>query len=574
MKQQSIDQKQPQYFLWCLFGIVAILEFFFFKDYVMREVVPFYPINFDQGAILPHVYGVYENIKNYGFFAGISQSPPLPTGAFFPVQAALVFLIFGPSRLSALLLNLAYFVLLQLSALLVIRRLTPKIYLPLIFLGLMLSIKSPYLDYGSMMDFRMDFIGVCIYGIFICSVIRSQFFLDRKWVIITALCACLMISLRCITLVYLAFIMMFYFAYLVGSFYCAAVAGTKRQEAKDRIGNILIMGCIILVVMFPYLWVNKEILYNYYVVGHITGSEKYIRLHEVGITDMASLLRFYPHSLMKNHLGAIVGKISVLLLIFYAVGYVMKRFWVKNNHQTVINQNHVSWKQGFIFLTLSLLVPLLILTLDVNKSSVVGGIAIMPTLWLIMWTCLYFDAQGFFAVRARWLPHIVAVAILIMGLTNQFDLLKKHRDENRLNDLTALTQMYRDIGDYSVAQGWSHVRLSIDQICDYLTCGNLSVLYYEHTGKLLRVGVEKLGGKIFSVTQEEALASLKNSHVVILNLNDYPKEYPYPFNDSIETIKPLIRKQVEQDFTRLGDYRYRDMMFRVYVKPEIKPETM
>jgi hypothetical protein len=234
-----------------------------------------------------------------------------------------------------------------------------------------------------------------------------------------------------------------------------------------------------------------------------------------------------------------------------------------SNH--ISKKTNIPWTMGFIFLLLSLLIPLLVLTADVNKSPVVGSIMVMPIILLISWFCLYIDSTCENTQASKILLNTLGVFILSIGVWNQAYELSHHRSKTQLKSLQTISQMYHDIGQYAVAHHWQEIHLSTDQICDYLTSGGIETLYYETQRILLPVNIERMGGAIFSIKKDEAIASLAKSNIVIFNLNEYVNTIPDPFNQSIKRMRPLLKQYTEANFTRLGDYQFMNSTFRVYV---------
>ena len=281
------------------------------------------------------MYLTYENIKQYGLISGLQQSPPLGNGILFPLQGALFFFIAGASRWSALLINFIYFVILQAVCITTIRSVSKNIYLLILFVGILLSINTPFLPMGGgMFDVRLDFIAFCLYGVFVCSAIRSDFFLKRGWVVLLASIASLTILLRSITLLYFTGIVGCFVLYLVylssrnfaqqnvrdpsttGStlkrswipdkryaFSEMTEGGTFAGLTAQRLLNLVIFYAIIAVVTLPLIWLNRHMLYKYYVVGHVVGNEKYIRLAEFGLRNTFDEIIYYPKMVLGAHIG-------------------------------------------------------------------------------------------------------------------------------------------------------------------------------------------------------------------------------------------------------------------------------
>lgn len=558
----TTQSKKSSWRFWCFFLLVVFCEFFLFKQYVFNEVIDFYPRSFDQANYLMTFYLTHENIKKYGLIDALYRMQPLASSTLFSFQAAFFFLILGASRWSALLINFIYFIALQVCSLLVFRSITKNTYLIFCFLGILLAINTPFFTVGgSLFDIRIDFMAFCLYGIFVALTVKSEFFLNRKWTFITALLASFLILMRTIVAAYMVGIMACLFFYLAFCLLRANAKSNIRLESSARLKNVVIFCLILGLITLPCIWFNREILYNYYMVGHVLNGEKYIRAEEVGITDRLSALQFYPRNLLSMHFGRLATAASLFLVLFY---YFLSRvsFNIKVT-SSKISKNSV--KLGFIFLLLAIFIPMLILTLDMSKSVIVASIMVMPAIWLVIWYCLMVDANIKLAPAYKKIVKYSACLILLMGMTHQFFSLRSHLSQRQLHDYPIITQMYLDIGDYAAAKQWPLTLLAYDQIRDYLSYSSMITLYYEKKGKFLYMGVEKLGGAIFSITEQEALASLKRANFFILNINEYDNHSPYPFDQSMQQLKPLLKKYADTHFKKLADYHLKGMTYRVYV---------
>jgi len=544
-----------------LFLALIVLEFILFRSYVLKNITDFYPSSFDQTSYLLLTYRIYESIQQQGVVPGILHSEVLPTGIFFPIQAALFYVLFGASRLSALLPNFLYFALLQLFALLAIQSFSNKKSTALIFLGLLLCIQAPFLNAGDIGDFRMDFIAFCTYGMFVCAAIKSRTFLTRTWSVIAGLVACIAILLRCITVVYFTPIIGLLFIYLLYQLKISKNSSTESTLIKTRLINLLLVGIMIGATALPYLWLNREAIYTYYVGSHVLGNEKYIRALEVGVTNTFSTLSFYPNSLFSTHIGDLALEMAGLIFFVYILYFLLLLITGETRNEGSIP----SWKMGLVLLLLCILIPLIALTADTNKSTVVGSIMAIPCLWLFFWFCLPIDAKLTQTPSRFSLLNLLAVVVLCAGLYNLTAHLAHHPSKQKLQNVTTITKMYQDIGDYALKNQWPAVNLSVDHISDYLTAPGLAVVYYETRNRYIQVDIEKLGGTIFAINEADVLSSLKKSNVVILNLNPYPEASAYPFNQTITALKPLILSKLHENFVPLGDYQFMDSTYRVYV---------
>jgi hypothetical protein len=552
---------------WLVLASVIVLQYVLFKSYLYRDIIGFYPTNHDQAVFLPLTYEIFESMKHGDVFKAMMRMiSALPTGIFFPVNALLSFLVTEPARFGALLPNFAYFMILQWVAFVSVRNVTGKNYLGFILLAFILALDTPFLVSGGIADFRMDFIAFCLYGIFTCLVMRSQVFYDRKWSIISAFIVALMILMRCITAIYFVMIVSTLFAYYFGA-YVFSKQQTLKLNSQIRLINLILCCLIAAIFVTPCIFINEQALYHYYVVGHITGAERPFR-SLASNTDLFEYLKFYPRSVMKDHIGTI-GMIAISTAgIFYLLSWLIGKVIIKLQRRTAILANF-SWKNEFFFLGATIFCPLFVLTLDPAKSPIVGNIVTVPFLWLMMLFCFYLDKQLFVAFNPKhlkWPVILLASTLLILGVGHQYYVyLGQHQDQEKVKNLSTITKMYMDIGDYAVAKHWSHVFLANDQIIDSINFGCLKTLYYEGRGKLLNAENELLGGTILPISQQQALASLRKSNVAILTIGKYPDKQLYPFYQSVASFRPVLLKYAESHFTRLGDYHFMGYQYRVYV---------
>lgn len=559
------DSWLNRYGAWVVLATLIAIQFYFFKTYLYQKIIGYFPANHDQAVYLPFTYGIFESLKKGNILSSFSSMfSALPTGIFFPVNALVSLFLGEPARFGALLPNWIYFILFQLFAFWTVKSITGKNYLAFILVGLTLGINTPFLIPGGIGDFRMDFIAFCLYGIFATSVIKSQVFLDRKWAIITALFAALMILMRCITAVYFVMTLGILFLSYASMFFFSI---SKKTFSKSRLINIVICGLIVAAVVAPCILINKQALYDYYVVGHITGAERPFRELTAG-TKFLEYILFYPDSVFNSHIGTPGWNGMLYLAVFYIAVYLLLRV-ISWRLPRNISTAKISLKNEVFFLVLAILCPLIVLTLDPAKSTIVGSIVVLPFIWLVMLLYLFLDQKIFtFSSSSylKWIVNTVATIILMSGMFQQWhSYMGRKNDQEKLKDYATITKMYLDIGDYATSKHWSKVILSNDQIMDSINYGCLKALYYESRGRLLDTKNEILGGTIFAMSKETALASIAKSNVAILTIGKYPDKQLYPFYASVASYRDDLKKYADEHFMQLGDYSFLGYQYRVYV---------
>lgn len=541
--------------IWLFFVLFSIIEFYFFRNTILHNIAFFYPTNFDQSSYLSLIYRSFENVKQFGLILGIKKSPSLATAFLFPLQTMLFYFVFGVSRFVSLMPNFIYFFALQLFSLIAVRSISKNYGLACLMLAFIFSVNVPFLNAGGWMDFRIDFMAFCLYGIFLSSAIKSKLFLDKKWTAITTLAGIFLVLLRFITAMYLLPLLGLMVFYLL--FKCRGIALNSKDFLHDkiRLKNVTIMMIILLLVVIVYVSVFKEVLYNYYLVGHFLGEEKNIRAKEVGVFNLISLIGFYPTSLFKDQLARFSIGIILASLVFPLT------LFNKNLHTD--SAPSMPWKQTAVFLFLSLLIPLIVLTVDINKSHVVGSIMVMPVIWLIIWWYLYLENKS--GKSYDGFLSVIGMAFVIVSFSHQVLKLQHIKRNANYQGLQNITKMYLDIGNYAKKQHWSEIRLSVDQIKDYLTSCGIEILYYETRGNLLPVHTERMGREIFNITKKEVVESLERSNVLIINQLKYPPS-PYPYDESISPFRPLVKNFAQVNFKPLGTYKFMNATYQVFVR--------
>ena len=546
------------------FVCLLLLEFFLFQTFVLREITNYYPGHFDQSRYLSTLYSVYDNILKGNFTWTCVKQTFMPTSITFLLQSVVFLLFFGASRLSALLIGFFYFVLLQVIVVKTIHTFTRNHFISLIFLGLLLSMNAPFLSSGGIVDFRIDFITLCLYGIFVSCVIQTNLYLEKKWTIFSALTASWLILTRPFVAGYILPILLILIGYWCWKYYFR-----KNSFALIRLKNAALFSGIVIIIITPFLWIMRHTLYDYYIVTHFM-AEKNIRIAEWGTPDFYSGLTFYINSILFNHLGYLTLFLLALifiysaLMIFREIGGMYTR--VREDSSTEA-ANKLSTEVEFrkksivIFLLLAITIPFIILNLDTQKSPVVMGILVVPILWLAILPLIWFSPRN-----NHWTFKIFALLIFMIGASNWVSHFSKHGEFYGRENNLKITKMFEDIGEYTQKTQWQNFTYSTDQIVDYLTIGNLNTLVYEKKGILLTDTPTLLGLSIFSISPETALQTLEQSDIFIENLHPYSAS-PYLFNQDMQNIRPLLKSTLKKKFIVLGDYHFKGSIYRVYVKP-------
>ncbi|MHB1947174.1 MAG: hypothetical protein ACYCQI_03565 [Gammaproteobacteria bacterium] len=545
---------------WFFIFTLIVVEYLYFRSYLVREIIGYYPRHFDQAGYLSLSYPLYEAILNDGILAQFKNgSIGFATTFSFNLQTVFAFILFGVSRFSAFLIGFIYFAVLQLLLVKVAKDLTNKWFFPILLLGLLLSSATIFYWAGGIFDFRIDFMAFCLFGMIITCIIRSDIFINKKWTFFVVILSVYLILLRYITLLYIFGIFLTLLGYLFLLLYFENKKGRTTDEIKIRIKHISISLIAIILFISPFLWSGWDAFYHYYIGNHVLSNEKYLRAAQMGVKNIITNLFFYPKSILRDHIGLLTLGLILLSIIGTYVLYKIKKI-PKNIKAQSINLT-------LFFLLLCILIPIFLLTMDYAKSPVVGNITIIPILWMVVWSIFIIYKNS----NNKWLTNfliIMSVLSLILGVNHYIQFARKHTYTSQKDSLNQINRMYTDIGYYLHLKGKDDAIFSSDRIADFLIPQVLTVIFYEQNGILLRPSGSALGyTNLYETTKEIATKELQNSDVFIVNLGTYPVvPADYPFNTSMNALRAGLRDWAQNKMTKLGDYEIYPYKFRVYVK--------
>jgi len=562
----TFSRRFPPAIGWTVVTVLLIAEFILFRRFVVREVVWAYPPNTDQVAYLQQSYELFEQMRSHGVWHAVAHQPEAPQGAFLQLQAALLFrAIGGASRFAALSLNFFYFALFQVALVGSLRWLTGRWSIGFIGLGLLLTAKSPFNEAGGIYDFRIDFIAFCLYGTFLCFVIRSSVFARARWSALAGACGAVLICFRFIAAVYVVGLL----AIVVVSLAIFALPrpGQIRELALQRIRGLLVACTTIALLAGPILWSRRGAIHDYYVVNHVTGAEKDVRAAEAGTTHLWDALAYYPRSLYLDHAGYSFAIAAAVVLACALIVFLRRR--VRDGALRESAPTTFPIKPAVTFIAASLLLPLAVLTADVSKSPVVADIMVAPLIWLVM--------LGFISLTRADQPEpigppcqtafgIAAIVLLGVGITVQARSYSHTRwmSQHR-RGVERITAMCDLIADQAKARGWRDIAVFNDSVTDYLNVQSVGVLTYERHGYLLQAGDQF--ASLLQVPDAKVFALLGSSQFAILSHRIWPAPpYDYPINLELARLHPQLEAICHRDMTTIGRYRIFDREIDVFVR--------
>jgi hypothetical protein len=552
-----------------ILGIVLAFEALLLWSFYCREIAWYPPLNFDQLAYLEEAYRLRERILEHGLGdpLRVSWYKGHVSGLLLPIEGALSGLLLGGARWPQLAVNFVFFGALQVFAFYTARNVWDRRVFGYAVVGLILCQATAWLPWGGLFDFRMDFSAYCLYGIWACAVLRSKLFLDRPWAIGCGLIGGFLILHRFFTVIYL----LGAGAGFAGV--CVAVGFIRRADSDlarrmwRRFYNLSLSAGLIIIIGAPILILNWPAIHDYYVVGHVVSNEKYIRAAELGIKDTVGHLLFYPQSIIRDHLGQTFLLGSAITI---AGGLAARCFGRSGNLGTGMKPETYrdeTFLLQVVFLLGAMLGPIIVLTADIAKSVVVGGIVGVPAALLIVTLAARVTRKlrGPEFSRASKLLVAASLAVFALGLFNLFNRTSRHLPEYaQRRDLNRLVELEDWLINYASERGWRDPYISYDLISDRLNSGVLNVSALEQSREPI-VFHTLLGAAMTGIGESEALSLLKASDFVILTT--LQKTGLFPFYRDVARYWDHLKAWADEEMIPVRTVPFDGFTATVYARP-------
>jgi hypothetical protein len=612
--------RASRFLLFIVFSIEAVI---FYRTMIL-ELAPNFPRNFDQTSYYLDAYLLITKAQKEGWHIFLQDLiyPRSATGNGFTLQGAVLGFIFGPSRTVIISLNLIYFFTLQLTVFEVIQERTRSLALAWIAISLLLSAPALFNVAGGIFDYRSDFSALCLYGIWTSLLVWSRTFHYAKRTLAIVAVGVLLISMR--------FITVFYVAGVLGGlaiYFLVAVKRhsslSERELALRRFKNVVICGIATAALVLPLLILSWPQIYGYYVVGHVLGEEKYIVAHGMGLHTFRDHILYYPQSILSNHIAGLTLDIMIALAIISVASAICY------DHITLqeLAARLRAFRLDLLALGLAIFIPVAVLTADISKSPVVGGIVVVPIILIVILLCaalrsnsdrLIFQAVSFAQGSARTplfisrpmamlmthkgLPLMWKVAaIRIAAIVRRFAMFSSKllgrvsvgslwsvgaggvvllamlafanrglatRIDIPQADLERINQISAAIGHYITENSLMQPRVSFDRVADFLNWATLTLWVYEHQHRF--VHFDPLFGHpaygIFATPREDALSLFAASDIIVLTDPVKGREAPYPMNTKIREYWDELRDWTVQNRIVLFSTSVLNIPHEVYVR--------
>jgi hypothetical protein len=220
------------------------------------------------------------------------------------------------------------------------------------------------------------------------------------------------------------------------------------------------------------------------------------------------------------------------------------------------------------FFIISLLVPLAVLTAIVSKSPVVGNVLLPSLLWLILLPIARFSAaKPSGAVPAGLLFGLAVVLVACsIGLSTH-----EYKSRNgwtaRAPECSEVARLYESLAKHASREGGAKApSISVDCVRDCLCPLAMTASIYERDRVFLDFKPQ-LGFGIMAVTEADAYAHVKASDFVVLSDNPSPTTSFYPFDHSMEQLRPKLRAFCDNNYTLLERVQLLDRKLLLYMRP-------
>jgi hypothetical protein len=552
-----------------LFFLLIAFEAVLFYTFYARELARYPPLDFDQTTYLTIAYDLQERIHANGLSEVWKElwNSGHPNSLLLPIEGTLVALVLGGVRWPQLGVLFIAFCALQGVAFATARTVWKDRVYGYTVLGLILAQGSMWFWAGGLFDFRMDFFAYCFYGIWTCAVLRSNIFLDRGWSIGAGFTAAFLVLNRFLTIIYVVGVSVGLGAICLCLWLLLREDPDLVRRLKCRLLNLGLSLSLLLFITTPILLNNWAAIYGKYVVAQFY-YEKDIRAREFGITGLSGHLLYYPFSIFRDHLGPTFFWASAIGVAGALAARLLGRLR-KSRAAQPSGGDETSFLR-IIFLLGAVLGPIIVLTIDISKSPVIGGVVGVPAALLAGAIMAGIAARP---TKPQSFPDrkmIVAcsVVILVIGLFNQIGHAVRHLPEYaQRRDLERVAELDKWLVDYADENHWRRPTISFDVISSWLDAGTITTRGYESSRRLIEFQTTSLGSKIMGVERTEALAALAKSDFVVLT--DLPKTGFYPFYEHISKYWGELKEWADLHLIVARTVRLDSFTATVYARPSV-----
>jgi hypothetical protein len=295
------------------------------------------------------------------------------------------------------------------------------------------------------------------------------------------------------------------------------------------------------------------------------GEERYVRAAQLDIKDLAGHLSFYPKSVVQDHLGKMFFWGSAVAIACGLAARLLARR--ENAPAKPPARRDEEFLLQFTFLLVALLCPIVVLTLDISKSAIVGGIVGGPAALLVVaiTAAAAPKTSKLDSSHGERLLAACALVIVALGLFNQLSHASKHWPAHaQRDDLKRLDQLNKTLIDLAKEYQWSSPWISYDVISGWLNAGSPTISAFEQSRELIEFH-PMLGNGIMGVDRQEAISLLKQSDFLILTT--LPKVGMLPFDRRIAKYWDDLKAWADNNMIVARIVPFSGFTATVYVRP-------
>lgn len=524
---------------------ILVLEVAVFYAHVQIRVAPNYPQVFDQLNYISVTQDIVRDFHARGF-AALAQPFlfPAPTGITYPLQGALIVLVFGASRAALLTVNLAYFLAAQIVVFLTMMRSRNDAAAAWLSIAILIACDGIFRRAGGIADYRIDFAAMCLFGIWGCLLVNADQFASRKFSVLAGIVAAALILMRFITAAYVGLVMVALFAWLI-------VRHRSCEDWNRRVLNYLMLCFVTTAATAPALLNALGPIKNYYVAGHLNGDEPAIRAADVGVFDLTGHLTYYARALANYQIGS-VG-IVLISIVVVAVGLSFAR---RATSRPMLGLGRLGF-ETFLAAAATIL-PMIVLTLDVSKSPVVAGAMMIPFVLLVMFCWRSYVLPTY----SRGNLQVAVLFYIIVGFAAFVAHASSPSSEFSQAELAEVKRLNLALASV----GEAAPRIAFDRLPDYLNVSTVQFYFRQSNGSDREEPrfSSTLGG-IFAVKPADVMRAVASSDVVVLS-DERLKRSQSPFDQSIIQSWPLIDSYARSNLQLLTTGKIDDITYRIFVR--------
>jgi hypothetical protein len=547
------------------FIVILVLMVFSYLRFVHEEIAPFFPLYDDQGYYLRAAHEYFDYAQKNGFFRLLKAHFTHNADAlgFYPASslhmsllASFLFPIFGTARIGALSILLLSWSLLLATAAFVFNALGKSWNYSALVVRLFLSAGFGFVGAGGMFDFRMDFPAACWSGIAMmlwCLFIERP---SRKYAAFASLVTFGLFFCRILTLTYWSLPLCLILAY---------VFIDRRKKVPKGYSKVFpSIGFLAIASLILLFW-DRIFILNYYFTASLL--EAPIRNLSKGLYEgKASMFLYYFRSLWGEHLGYYVRLQGVLTCLAGVYLFLGSKVNKEGAPPSAIR------KETFVFVFLTGLWPLIVLTNQPNHASQVTGILVPPVivglgLLLVNWTQAVekkvpqrFRGLAFLALITGfffWEQQLVIStpfqgqrridAIQFNSVLQEIALHELHPLNPKINSVPALPQLA--VLDW--VDGFNH---------------NSVTLYDRERLGIKRSFEMELPRTIFKRTDVELLGSINKAKAIIVPRDpSHLRNRPWPVMQSIQSSFPQLLKEIRGRMVLAKVFKYGEFEYELFL---------